>query len=608
MSLIAPTIEDRYQIITRVASGGMGQVYRGHDPILMRDVAIKVLHPHLAGDRGFVDRFRREARAVGVLNHPNIVGIYDWGSTNGTYFMVMELVRGVNLRALLNEIGRLQPFQMVEVAIPVLRALEHAHRHGIVHRDIKPENILIAQEGGVKVADFGLARAYADSSVSQADGTVTGTVQYLAPEQIQGQPADPRTDLYALGVVMFEMLTGRAPFSGETSLAIAYQHLAAQVPPPSSIAPDIPPHFDRLVLWATAKSPDARPASARALGRELERTARTLPKAPPVVQLAAELSLAELQDQERATTVTIPRLAPGRPRRRRHPGILAAVLAVLAILAGTAWAAWTYLIPHYTGVPEVRGLTVQQAEVRLEAAGLDARTGEGLFSRTVPPGRIVTTRPPPGLRVEKGDDVVLVPSLGPELVFVPGVEGKREVAAMRLLERAGFTPDVRRAYDDDVPKGRVIRQSTEEGNRLERASTVTITVSRGPAPIPVPKVSGRPAAEAELTLETLGFEVRETEEFSVQVKRGFVIRTKPDAKAKALPGSTVTMVVSKGPRVFAMPDVVGMTATAAQERLQGLGLRVKLIRLPGFSGTDVQLQRPDAGTSVREGQEVSIYA
>ncbi|HEX8099089.1 MAG TPA: protein kinase, partial [Actinomycetota bacterium] len=186
MQLIASTIADRYQVLNRIASGGMGEVYRGHDPILKRDVAIKILHPHLAGDRGFVDRFRREAQAVGGLSHPNIVGVYDWGSTNGTYFMVMEFVSGVTLRMLLTEKHRLEPSQVIEVTMPVLAALDHAHKHGIVHRDVKPENILISREGTIKVADFGLARAYADSSVSQTDGTVTGTVQYLAPEQIQG--------------------------------------------------------------------------------------------------------------------------------------------------------------------------------------------------------------------------------------------------------------------------------------------------------------------------------------------------------------------------------------------------------------------------------------
>src|SRR5437773_6106101 len=229
----------------------MGEVYRAHDAVLGREVALKVLHAHLAGDRGFVDRFRREARAAAILNHPNIVDVYDWGSTDGTYFMVMEFVRGTNLRAVLLENGRLEPAQVVEVVLQVLSALDHAHGHGIVHRDIKPENILIATDGTVKVADFGLARAYADFYVSQAEGTVTGTVQYLAPEQIQGEPADPRTDLYSLGVVMFELLTGRPPFAGETSLGIAYQHLTNRVPAPSMVVPSVPVALDGAVLMAT---------------------------------------------------------------------------------------------------------------------------------------------------------------------------------------------------------------------------------------------------------------------------------------------------------------------------------------------------------------------
>ena len=265
MSVIASTIDGRYQVITRIASGGMGEVYRAHDAVLGREVALKVLHPQFAGDRGFVDRFRREARAAAILNHPSIVGVYDWGETEDTYFMIMEFVRGMNLRGLLSQYGRLEPAQVVEVALPVLSALEHAHGHGIVHRDVKPENILISEDGTVKVADFGLARAYADSYVSQAEGTVTGTVQYLAPEQIQGQPADPRTDLYALGVVLFECLTGRPPFTGETSLAIAYQHLSQRIPAPSSAVPTVGPGLDQVVVRATSKDRAERPASARAM-------------------------------------------------------------------------------------------------------------------------------------------------------------------------------------------------------------------------------------------------------------------------------------------------------------------------------------------------------
>src|SRR5256886_2647144 len=293
-STIQSTVAGRYQVAGRIASGGMGEVYRAHDAVLAREVAIKVLHPQFAHDRGFVERFRREARAAAILNHPNIVGVYDWGSTDGTYFMVMEYVPGTNLRSLLAEHGRLDASQVVEVTTQVLAALEHAHGHGIVHRDVKPENILVTRDGMVKVADFGLARAFAEASISQAEGTVTGTVQYLAPEQIQGEPADPRTDLYALGVVMFETLTGRAPFAGETSLAIAYQHLTGRVPAPSTLVPTVPPALDRAVRHATQRERDDRPASARAMRQELARATVGMPEAPRVREIAREIPAAEL--------------------------------------------------------------------------------------------------------------------------------------------------------------------------------------------------------------------------------------------------------------------------------------------------------------------------
>src|SRR5438552_4365102 len=337
-STIQSTVAGRYQVAGRIASGGMGEVYRAHDTVLAREVAIKVLHPQFAHDRGFVARFRREARAAAILNHPNIVGVYDWGATDNTYFMIMEFVHGVNLRNLLAEYGRLEPAQVVEVCLQVLAALDHAHAHGIVHRDIKPENILISRDGTVKVADFGLARAYADSYVSQAEGTVTGTVQYLAPEQIQGEPADPRTDLYAVGVVLFELLTGRPPFVGETSLGIAYQHLSNRVPAPSMVVPTVPAELDRIVLMATEKERDRRPASARALRDELVRATAGLPPAGAVRQLAANIPAAELVPPDRAPTVTIPRsLSPRARRARAFRTALGLAGSVSLALAGS-WA------------------------------------------------------------------------------------------------------------------------------------------------------------------------------------------------------------------------------------------------------------------------------
>ncbi len=272
------TLDGRYHMVERIAAGGMGEVFRAHDAVLAREVAIKVLHRSLAGDPAFVDRFRREARAAAGLAHPNIVAVYDWGAVDGVYYMVMEYVRGPSVRHLLNEQGRMEPAQAAEILRQTLLALGHAHHEGFVHRDMKPENLLVTQEGVVKVADFGLARAYADGRVTQA-GAVTGTVQYLAPEQIRGEPADPRSDLYSLGIVAYELLTGKLPFTGETAMAIAYKHLSDRVPPPSSILPDLPDELDGFVAAATDRDRELRPESADVMRMDLDALSAQLP--PP---------------------------------------------------------------------------------------------------------------------------------------------------------------------------------------------------------------------------------------------------------------------------------------------------------------------------------------
>jgi serine/threonine-protein kinase len=605
--VIQTTIDGRYQIITRIASGGMGEVFRAHDAVLAREVAIKVLHPHLAGDHGFVDRFRREARAAAILNHPSIVGVYDWGTTEDTYFMVMEFVRGTNLRALLSELGRLEPSQVVDVALPVLSALDHAHGHGIVHRDIKPENILIAQDGVVKVADFGLARAYAESYVSQAEGTVTGTVQYLAPEQIQGEPADPRTDLYATGVVMFELLTGRAPFTGETSLAIAYQHLTADVPRPSSLRPDVPAALDQAVVHATAKERSARPASARAFRDEVVRAGVGLPPAPRLSELAAQIPTSEFVSDERATTVTIPRTISPRRRRAQRLRTGAGLVAIILALILGGWATWVYAIPHYTRVPNVAGLSTDAAIAKLNAAGLRARLGPPEFSPTVDSGLVIGTIPGQGTRIRTTKQIMLVPSKGPELILVPDVHGMKQVDAKKALTDAGFLVNVTFRYDDQIRKDRVIDQNPEQDQRFVKGSQVTIIVSQGPQPVPIPDVHGQPADVARTTLEGLGFVVDQKQDFSANVPIGDVIRTDPPAGASTPKGSTVTMFVSKGPRTFPMPNVVGMIREAAKAELESMGLVVNVVVIPQSSGNRVVLQAPDAGTTVHQGDHVTIY-
>ncbi len=363
------TLDGRYHILDRIAAGGMGEVFRARDAVLDREVAIKVLHRSLAGDQGFVERFRREARAAAGISHPNIVNVHDWGAVDGIYYMVMEYVDGRAVRELLNAQGRLAPAQTADVLRQTLLALEHAHGRGIVHRDVKPENILVTVDGTVKVADFGLARAFADGRQTQA-GTVTGTVQYLAPEQIRGEPADPRSDLYSLGIVAFELLTGRLPFTGETAMAIAYKHLSDRVPRPSTLAPDLPAEVDAFVASATERDRELRPESALEMRRDLESIARELPPARPLRDLVAEAgpvvtipTVAAGGEAEAATTTVTIRAERGRRRRLRR--FVGAIL-VLAAVAAALWGAWTYLLPHSTAVPSFARTSVEQARAQLE--------------------------------------------------------------------------------------------------------------------------------------------------------------------------------------------------------------------------------------------------
>ena len=608
MAVMETVVAGRYRIAGRIAAGGMGEVFRAHDSVLGREVAVKVLHPQFAGDRGFVDRFRREARAAAVLNHPNIVGVYDWGVTENTYFMVMEYVHGHNLRMLLSAFGRLEPAQTAEVAAQILSALDHAHGHGIVHRDIKPENILVTGDGLVKVADFGLARAFAEASVSQVEGTVTGTVQYLAPEQIQGEPADPRTDLYATGVVMFELLTGNAPFSGETSVAIAYKHLSERVPAPSTKDAAIPPEMDAVVLHATEKDREDRPASARSMRQELAAAARTFDPAPRVAELARQVPAASPQPVERSPTVTIPRAYTRKARRRKRLIRTSVVLLTILALTAGAWATWTYAIPHYTTVPKgLVGLSPRAVQARLVAAGLHGTNGFAQPSRTVRKGGLLSTKPPLGSKVRKGSTVTLIYSSGPAIVAVPPVTGATQADAVSALRDAGFVPVVKRRFSDTVPVGSVVDQDPAAQVKLEQNSRVTIFVSEGPRPITLKDYTGQPAATVEADLAGLGLTTSESTVYSTSVAKGDVVATDPPAGRVVHHGDHVTVIVSLGPKTFAMPSVIGLPVAQAKAELQRDGLIVVAIQIPGSTGSTVVSQIPTAGTLVQQGATVRIY-
>ncbi|HEX6263249.1 MAG TPA: Stk1 family PASTA domain-containing Ser/Thr kinase [Actinomycetota bacterium] len=605
--MIETTVDGRYQILARVAAGGMGEVFRAHDPVLNREVALKMLHPTLAGDTDFIDRFRREARAAAKLSHPNIVAVHDWGQAGETYFMVMEYIRGPNLRTVLADGVPLQPAQAAEVLSQVLAALGHAHEHGIVHRDVKPENILITRQGVVKVADFGLARALAESRVTHAPGTVTGTVQYLAPEQIQGEPADPRTDLYAAGVVLYELLVGRVPFTGETSVAIAYRHLQDPMPVPSSANPMVPTSLDEVVAHATEKDRERRVESAERMRKELASSTAELPPAPPLRALAEAAPSVDEVPPDRARTVTIPEALPPGRRRRRRLATFARVIALLAVLAAAGWATWTYLIPHRTDAPRLQGLTIEEAQGRAEEAGLSLLVDGREYASDVEAGRILSQEPGAGEVVERGTEIRVVLSRGPELVAIPEVTGQTIERARGMLRRADLTWEVNRVYHSQAPEGTVIDQNPLADREIEVGTQVVLTVSRGPRPVEVPGVVGVSASEAEAELLAAGLRVTRTQEFSDRVLRGEVIRQSPEAETRVLPGTAVEIVISRGPREFPMPNVIGMSREEAVATLRGLGLTVDATRVPGSTGDRVVGQQPRADTTVRAGAQVTIY-
>jgi len=595
----------------------MGEVYRARDAVLERPVAIKVLHRNLAGDAGFIERFRREARAAANLNHQNIVAVHDWGSVDGIYYMVMEYVAGLSVREILHAEGLLAPAQAADVLEQTLAALQNAHRQGIVHRDVKPENLMVTRDGVVKVADFGLARAFADAQITEA-GNVTGTVQYLAPEQLQGEPADPRTDLYALGVVAFELLTGRLPFNGETPMAIAYKHIHEPMPRPSSTNPAVPASLDGWVASVTEKQRELRPESAAEAQRDLEVEARSLPQAPPLASLVPEVTVlprgvdvasVPAPASDPAETVTIPGHSIGRSKRKHRKGwvALGLVLALLAI-GGAGWASWTYLIAHEVDVPKVVGLTVDEAEARVADAGLVVRIADGRYSTKVPAGSVLKVQPAEGSTLEQRDRVTLVPSLGPRPVPVPNLVGLPLAEAKQALRDADLkVGDLTEAFNERFDADQVIRQSVRADAEAPLGSGIDLVVSKGPTPVPVEKVIGFQRDEAVAVLETQGFVVDVQEEFSNRVELGKVISQTPAKGTDLQPGRTATIVVSKGPPEFPMPNVVGMGRDEAVAELRSLGLLVDMAIVPGHGGSKVVFQEPASGTTVRAGDLVHIY-
>lgn len=638
--LVGRVLDRRYTIRSRIARGGMASVYLAVDERLDREVAVKVMHAGLVSDEDSVRRFIREARSAARLTHPGVVQVFDQGEDDGVVFLAMEYVPGRTLRELMRERGPLTPREALDVLEPVLDALGAAHRAGIVHRDVKPENVLLADDGRVKVADFGLARAISTATASSSTGVLLGTVAYLAPEQVERGAASARSDVYASGILLFEMLTGSKPYDGETALQVAYQHVHDEVPPPSSRASGITPSIDDLVLTATARDPQDRPADARELLMALRETRRRTPDAdldrrpisrradvPPAAAPAdgtwgnrdddespdrgdATVSLAALaaHDARNATSrITLPdQVEPARPPRRRHRGrVVTLVVLLVAVLLGAAgW--YVGAGPGaYVAVPKVVGTSQQDAVKVLDAHHLGHRVTQ-VYSETAPVGQVTATDPGPGDKVRKNGTVVLKVSQGPERHAVPKVVGRSEVDARAAILDAQLTVGaISREFDEKVAQGDVISASPGPGAELKRGAPVALVISKGRQPIDVTSWVGKPADEATAALTKDGFTVASSQEFSESVPKGTVISQTP-ASGTAYRGDTVTLVVSKGPPLVQVPGVVGMQRNRATQELRKAGFQVKVESfLGGYFGT-VRLQDPKGGSMAPKGSTVTI--
>ncbi|WP_346925481.1 PASTA domain-containing protein [uncultured Arthrobacter sp.] len=697
--LVGTLVDGRYLIQSRLASGGMSTVYVATDRRLERDVALKVLHPHMTGDPQFLDRLGREAKAAARLSHPHVVGVLDQGEDDRVAYLVMEYIKGHTLRDVLRDKGALSPRLALALIDPVVEGLGAAHDAGLIHRDIKPENVLIADDGRIKLGDFGLARAI---STSTSTGALIGTVAYLSPELVLGRQADARSDIYSVGIMLYEMITGRQPFDGEVPIQVAYQHVNSAVGAPSEHVPGLAAEIDELVQWCTANDPDKRPVDGNALLSELHHIRRNLsdaeldlqppaarpalPAVPPLPPppagrpgvspdpLAADgateviggrqqatefiargnnpttvmsaaprhpgygplsapddapyaagyydddegaasavpagkraqrkLDRDEERARQRAAATPVRSLREGNPRRRGMLWIL--VLVIAALLAGGA--GWFFgMGPGSPGtIPELANKTVAEAQQLLRTAGFQSTTKD-VFDDVVPPGLVVASEPAAGEVIRKFLPVSLAVSKGPELFPLPELTGKSLDEAKTALNGAGMAlGNISETFDESAAAGTVLAQAPRSGNPVRHGTPVDLTVSKGPQPIPVPDVRGQEQGAAVEALEAAGLKAVVSPETvnDRQVPKGAVVAQDP-ASGNLTKGGSVTLIISKGPKLVQVPSFIGKQASEAQAALEELGFEVKIDNiLGGFFGT-VRAQDP-VNKSVPEGSVVTL--
>jgi beta-lactam-binding protein with PASTA domain len=625
---IGQLLDGRYRVESLLAHGGMATVYLGTDTRLDRTVALKIMHAELANDEDFVRRFVAEARSVARLSHPNVVTVYDQGADGRTLYLAMEYVPGQTLRDLLNARGQLRPREALDVMESVLAGLGAAHEAGIAHRDVKPENVLLGDGRTVKVADFGLARLLTGTSHTKS-GMLIGTAAYLAPEQVSGGTADVRTDVYAAGVMLFELLTGRQPHTGDTPLAVAHKHVNEVVPPPSSSVPGLPPALDALVALSTSRDPDLRPADAGQFLRAIAGARGGLPTGGPAAALpagpATDPSAAETAVPRPATTPEgwppppaaqsygAPPAGPGpTPTRRflpepyrpathrtlivtgtgapdgsgpppareprlqqllfsRRLGYVALAVAAVVVLGVLGW--WV-IQGRYTTVPKVTGLSAVAARTNLSNAGLTPVTGKTEFDNQVGKGLVISTTPAAGARLARGGRVTLLISAGPKLITMPQVTGLQLTAAQAAIKHAGLVPGhVALVPSATIGAGIVIATHPGAGASWPQPEPVTLTVSAGP---PIPNFVGQPKQFAEGWAAANGVALNEVTAHSSNQPAGTVIRQSPAAGGAFTRGQVITIDYSPGPPMVAIPDVNGMWVGKAVRTLKALGFLVQV--------------------------------
>lgn len=614
----------RYRLTEKIGTGGMADVYKAVDETLGRTVAVKVMHTKYASDPNFAARFRQEAQAAANLQSPYIVNIYDWGQENSTYYIVMEYVRGTDLKTMIKEKGALPSKQVADIGAQVCAGLAVAHGYDIIHRDVKPHNIMVTPDGNIKVMDFGIARA-GNTTMTQT-GSVLGSAHYVSPEQAQGRQLTATSDLYSLGIVLYEACTGRMPFDAETPVAIALKQVNEQAVRPRQINPSVDPGLEAIIGKVLDKNPSHRYQTAEEMRRDLIRVTRGQAVGTPLADASMGAGMTQVIGAATpipgdATSVmpvvgrsTMPGGNPPEirpvPTRNKSVWIWVAV-AVALVLAGlgVAWNLGLVGGPKGVAVPSVVGKTLEQAKTDITTAKFVVGKTTEVFDDKIAAGSIVDQSPAAGATAEVGSEVTLIISKGPELVEVPDIVDTTEEEARAALTALGFMPDPQPdQYSAEVKGGVIISQDPEAGTSLPKGSSIKYVPSRGVEMLEVPNVVGKKSSTAKSDLTTLGFTVKVVEEFSSTVESGIVISQNPGAGITVSKDSKITIAVSKGKEVVQVdvPDVVGLTIAAATSTLESLGLKVNLIYEPHSSNNVVLEQDPGPGASVPQGSTISM--